>query len=84
MKKAYSKPDIYFESFALSTDIAANTCAAKNALMAYGTCPAAFGSRTVFLDEHTGCSDLQVARQFGSYNGYCYDIPYESMNVWSS
>ena len=80
MKKAYSKPEIYFDSFELSSSIAAG-CEYK-ANFAAGACALAdpaFGN--VYLDGISGCAVTQVD---GAYNGICYHVPSDNTNLFSS
>ena len=75
MKKAYSKPIITFESFTLSTNIAAGC--------EYRTTSEALlfpGVGYVFV---SGC-DYPVGTDDGQYNGICYHVPIEAANVFAS
>lgn len=82
MKKAYSKPEIVFENFSLSTNIAAG-CEQKNELQSGGTCGHKWGKSTIFTEEVTGCKK-KVTDGSGDYNGLCYHVPNESYNVFNS
>ena len=87
MKKIYTKPQIYFESFSLSTNIASD-CDVPFALAAKDICaiPDASG-----LPE-MGIFNLTVAgTQCGvhgdgneEYNGFCYHVPVETNNLFNS
>ena len=75
MKKAYSKPMITFESFTLSTNIAAGC--------EYGPYDDELyypGVGYVFLES---CG-YPVAVDDGSYNGICYHVPTDTRNVFAS
>ena len=85
MKKEYKKPEIMFESFALSTNIAACVFQASFAPDLGSACKAyqlGRGGEIVFLDEFTGCVSVQA--QNGDYNGYCYHVPTISLNLLNS
>ncbi len=84
MKKAYTTPKIYYESFALSTSISAgceaiahlgeNTCAVNpKDLLAVGETINIFNIDLV-------CEDTDPDHR----NSYCYHAPYEWNNVYSS
>lgn len=82
MKKVYSKPDILFEDFSLSTNIAAgceeiplqniNECGFKWSKGVY-----------IFTDSVSGCSH-KVVDGDGEYNGLCYHNPSSTNNVFYS
>ena len=81
MKKVYSKPQIMFESFTLSTNIAAgcefktNTPSARQC--GYGE--DIFGV-SIFVDGITDCK----AKYPDGYNGLCYHVPTETTNLFNS
>lgn len=77
MKKTYSKPDIVFEDFSLSTSIAAG-CEFK-ANHNDGDCGFKFGGYLVFLDGI--CKDNPV---LDGWNGICYHNPSDDKNVFTS
>lgn len=83
MKKVYSKPEIMFESFAASTDIAAG-CEAKtntpNNLDGCGYKPEGV-TYSIFMTGMHGCD-----REYGdgAYNGICYHVPTENNNLFNS
>lgn len=84
MKKEYKKPEIMFESFALSTNIAACKFQTSFAPGLGSACEAyqlGRGGEVVFLTEFTGCI---VTQADGIYNGYCYDVPTISLNLLNS
>ena len=72
MKKAYIKPEIMFEDFTLTTNIAAG-CEVKTNTPTQGTCglPMSNGG-SVFVDSTTGCN-IPVGNN--AYNNTCYDVP---------
>lgn len=82
MKKTYSKPDILFESFSLSTSIAAG-CEVKITTIAAKQCGMKFGDTVVFTaDMGNVCSTKVVDGSL--YDGLCYHVPTESNNLFNS
>jgi len=88
MKKAYSKPDILFESFSLATSIAAG-CEEK-AISTQDACGVDFGKSVIFTDAAYGCSSIIVDgategnRVDKENNGLCYHNPSSTYNVFIS
>ena len=85
MKKRYAKPQIVFENFALSTNIAGD-CEVKNNLQGRDACPYTVstifhGDRNIFITEPSGCTTIEAD---GDYNGLCYHVPLESNNLFTS
>lgn len=81
MKKIYSKPEIMFESFALSENIAAG-CDTIVDNSTSGVC--AYITRTglnVFMSSIDACSTTE---DDGDYDGFCYHIPIETKNLFNS
>lgn len=77
MKKTYVKPEIMFENFALSTNIAGD-CEVKTWTPNSGSCAYEvkdeFGDTyNVFLTEMSACT---TKPQEGAYNNICYHVPY--------
>lgn len=85
MKKVYSKPEIMFEDFTLSVNIAGD-CEEKTNLPSNSTCGMDFSGLKVFLDGISGCSDITVTNLGGDgeYNGICYHIPTGDKNLFNS
>lgn len=81
MKKTYVKPEVYFESFELSTSIATGceykTNHAKNVCV-YEIA----GGRNVFVDAKTHC--LDITEPGGEYGAVCYHVPIEASNLFTS
>lgn len=75
MKKAYTKPEIVFESFSLSQNIAAG-CEEKTNTPAQGQCGIEFGAEILFLDTAGSlCTDkIKNVGGDGEYNGLCYHV----------
>lgn len=82
MKKTYVKPEVYFESFKLSTSIATGCSASydqnntnfgdpRNCVLYYGT-------DTVFVAENTACNPIF------DLNNFCYHVPSPNDRVFSS
>ena len=84
MKKPYSKPQIIFESFTLSTNLAAD-CELRTNLPSPNVCAYNAGSERnptyIFTTEGMGCVYLYPD---GVYNGYCYHNPTDSNNLFNS
>ena len=90
MKKTYTKPVIMFESFVLSTSIAAEC---KNQANFYRSqCGLVVGSgryeKHIFVDSTMGCTTevpYDVANQDFIYeNQICYHVPYDAFVLFGS
>lgn len=82
MKKAYSTPDILFESFSLNENIAA--ACARNVHTQYdGVCGVPFGNKMLFIMGVSGC---RVKIEDGSpvFDGLCYHIPVDENKLFNS
>lgn len=77
--KKYSKPQIMFESFALSINVA--SCEMETPLPSENQCGLPTTKGIVFIDATTGC---QFVPQNGIYNGLCYHVPTEYNNLFGS
>lgn len=73
MRKTYSKPEIVFEGFALSTNIAGD-CGVQTDLPSNSTCGLDFSGMVVFMTGMGGCTDIKVDVD-GEFNGICYHVP---------
>lgn len=82
MKKNYQKPDIVFEDFSLSTNIAAG-CEQKTNLPSSDECGVYMGGYYVFATGMTGCESWPVDLN-KDFNGVCYHVPYEDKNLFAS
>lgn len=82
MKKEYEKPVVVFESFSMSTNIAAGCDRIVNTL-SRGTCalPMGTGGISVFVDNVAAC--LYQASD-GMYDNLCYHVPTEAYNLFNS
>lgn len=85
MKKEYSKPEITFEDFSLSTNIAGD-CENPTNLQSNGDCGIKFGNQVVFMDWMGACTgdDGFPVEEGGSFNGICYHTPVDTNNVFNS
>ena len=79
MRKAYVKPEIMFESFTLSTNIAAG-CEYKNGLHARGYCGYETRNGVVFTEDVQGCKYTQP----DTNDTLCYHVPNDSYNIFNS
>ena len=84
MKKEYVKPEIVFESFKLSTNIA-GACVHKGNAADVNTCDFDTGVGVIFVNP-VACSekDGEFCVPDGSYMGYCYDVPNADSRVFAS
>ena len=70
MKKKYEKPEIMFESFTLSNNIA-GSCETRTGLQSNSTCGLDFtGLGVVFLSTMGGCTASEYVTAYGSNDGY--------------
>lgn len=88
MRKAYSKPEIMFEDFSLTTNIAAGCELKSNSAMYQCQYEVGRGSnkKNVFILDY-GCTYTEVTIENDgtpSYNGICYHVPIESNNLFNS
>ena len=85
MKKVYAKPEILFESFASSTNIAGD-CEVKTNSPGGGKCgfeiKDEFVTKTLFTTEMVGVCN--ITETTGPYNGLCYHTPSEGFNLFNS
>lgn len=81
MKKTYEKPEVYFESFELSTSIAAG-CETVIKTSTQGACPYVTDSgRAIFTDTVTACTTK--SGDTGTKYG-CYHVPIDTNNIFNS
>ena len=85
MRKAYTKPEIAFESFALSTSIAGD-CEVKTYTPNAGKCGYKFGSMWVFVTGVHGCTIKIPDGSVTDNNGdaFCYHNPSDDKNLFNS
>ena len=88
MKKTYSKPDIFFEDFSLSTSIAAGC--EKIPVTLKDACGIQWGNSFIFVENIGGCKKKIVeGKAEGNIvdeenNALCYHNPSENFNVFYS
>lgn len=80
MKKTYSKPDISFESFSLSSTVAAG-CGVDTPLHQMDQCGYRIENWIVFQSELQGCNFIV---ETGVMDGVCYHPPTEMTNLFTS
>ena len=85
MKKAYSQPDILFESFALSENIASTStaCTRNNSGQYSGTCGFHWGGKIIFTHAASGCF-TKITDGSPAYDGICYMIPTNDNRLFNS
>lgn len=85
MKKKYSRPDIAFESFSLSTSIAGN-CEFKTDTKGGGECGYPMdGLGMLFLTSMSNVCTTMITDDMNlSFNGFCYHVPMENANLFNS
>ena len=81
-KKIYSKPEILFEDFSLSTNIAAGC--EKVPFSNVENCGVKWGKLVLFGEEgYSNCSN-KIIEGKNSYDNLCYHNPNEGFNVFNS
>ena len=85
MKKTYTKPEIFFESFSLSTNIASN-CEHPFTLASKGVCgiPDENDLPMDIFDPSLGGSCQVQGGSGAMYDGFCYHVPTENDNLFNS
>lgn len=86
MKREYSKPDILFESFSLSTSIA-GTCAKDTNTQTQNVCSVYLpGVGNAFLENIFGCKTENggIPVQTDGVGGVCYHVPTPLNNLFMS
>ena len=79
MKKPYVKPEVYFESFELSTSIATGCAHITN--HAKDQCAYTVGGRKVFVDAVAECV---TKTNDGTWDSLCYQIPTDGNKLFTS
>lgn len=83
MRKAYQKPEIMFEDFSLSTNIAGDCEGEFVKTLVRNSCGVELNDgTTIFVEGSTGCT-IEMGEDY-MYNGLCYHVPYESGNLFNS
>ena len=86
MKKAYTKPEIVFESFSLSQNIAAG-CEEKIEGPSAGNCGVDFvPGQTIFFDSMVGVCNisLQEGDPYNQHDSLCYHTFADTANIFNS
>lgn len=86
MKKEYVKPVVVFESFSLSTNIAAG-CESIVGNPSKDSCPVAgTGGIAIFNTPENGCefTPAQMGGVDDMWDGFCYHVPTETNNLFNS
>lgn len=85
MKKIYTKPEIMFENFSLSTNISAGCEEITNLPSAEEGCgflpDGRWAGGIIFNDDGSGNCQSTPS---GQYDSLCYHAPYEAYNLFSS
>lgn len=86
MKKGYTKPDILFESFSLSSTIA-GSCGVDTNTHSQNLCYVEFGNLKVFTSKVQGCVNAEGPKKIvdsGVFAGVCYHVPTDGNNAFIS
>ena len=86
MKSIYVSPEIVYEDFSLSTNIA-GSCEVKTNTPSARQCGLEMypdSGKFVFIDDTTGCNYTTGVTPDGQYNGTCYDVPQDSRDLFNS
>ena len=86
MKKAYVKPEIMFENFSLSTNIAGD-CEGIVGNASKGTCAVlGTGDIAIFDGTVSACvfTPTDVGEKEDEWDGNCYHVPTEYNNLFNS
>ena len=81
MKKTYTKPEIIFESFSFSTNIAGD-CGILYSVSSEGVCGFDYGGEFIFLTNISGCTKKLEADD--NTSGFCYHNPYDVNRLFNS
>ena len=87
MKKTYLKPEIAFESFTLSTNIAGNCEQPFVTNSTKGVCAIeSSGGVNIFSGTVALCDFLpeQMGGKEDEWDGFCYHVPTEDRNLFNS
>lgn len=85
MKKTYTKPEILFESFSFSGNIAAN-CEIIVDGPSSGNCGYAYegGGGSTMFTAALGTEICNIPVDDDEKNGFCYHVPIETNNLFNS
>lgn len=84
MKKCYQSPEILFEDFTLSVNIALN-CDIIIDTQSYNTCALGFGRNAIFVESVNACTTkIEDGSQYNEYDQVCYHVPSQSTDLFNS
>jgi hypothetical protein len=83
VKKRYSKPEIHFDDFSLTTSISAG-CEAKITNAVQFQCGLPFAGKDIFTSQFPAACEKQVTDGSPAYNGLCYHVPIDTKNIFNS
>ena len=90
MKKKYTAPGIYFESFSLSAAVTVN-CDTVIDTQSLNMCGVDTGIQYIFFDSMTSCRDgkgaafpFPIPKDDDGFNGLCYHVPTEGNQLFNS
>lgn len=89
MKKKYTKPQIYFEDFSPSTNIAAD-CESIVGNASKGTCAVIGTGGIAIFDGNVGGGKVcaftpaDLEQEADKWDGFCYHVPTEYNNLFNS
>lgn len=81
MKKIYTKPEISFDNFGISSNFALSaSCTVEPNVSTRDTCGYDIAGRHIFVAENTGCEYVSADGDFG----VCYYVPTGDSNIFIS
>lgn len=87
MKKKYTAPGIYFESFSLSAAVTTN-CDTVIDTQSLNMCGVDTGIQYIFFDTMNSCKTelgaFPLAKEDDGFNGLCYHVPTEGNRLFNS
>ena len=87
MKKKYSAPGIFFESFSLSAAVTTN-CDTKIKTISLDMCGVQAGVQYIFFDSMNNCNSMPgafpIPKEDDGFNGFCYHVPTEGTRLFNS
>lgn len=87
MKKKYSAPGIFFESFSLSAAVTTN-CDNVIDTISLNMCGVDTGVQYIFFDTMNSCKTnpgaFPLGKEDDGFNGLCYHVPTEGNRLFNS